>query len=694
MTEAIYLNVGGGRLKRQAFINIDLESGADVQCDVTRGLPYPNSSVDGIYTGDCIARLSLSGILSFLREARRVLRPGGRIRIATSARETVVQEQSENTPRQPEMRLHGHGWSKGDSESLRIAPPELGDRWPVDDENLSCLASFVGLEQAQRCAPNQSSDPFLAGIEDLAESTLIMECVRRADFVPDEPLVSIIVPVFRAEFLAACLDSALVQTHRNIEVLILDDSPSESVAEIAAAYVDRDSRVIYRRNDPPLGEAKNLSFGIKIARGEFVKPLYDDDLLEPDAIERLLAAWRTCPEARLAAGRRLPIAMNGKPLDPVALLGPALSASDAVLSGTLVVGQILSSGRNTLGEPTCMMFRRHDALNIAEPDVMSLFGRRCAMAGDVCLAMHLLSCGDLVYVSQPVARFRIHQGQRQRQDGAHEIGLATWHYLRTQGARLGFPVGKPHSQVEPGPPCDRFPTYVLESLATDDNFDEEGYLTANPDVADAVANRVFPSGWAHFDAHGRREGRSQRRITGLLPLQRRKRERIQPLFRADLPFSDTGGCADFASEKLKRRSILESLLNLPLPWRRTANMSAKHRGVRISDLSVNATLIYPYGGYAMALIEKYKDGLILEFGNGQRSSYHDNVVNFGVFIDDTTDVRGFAEDLPFRDNSFDAVFFLASRNHIQDQDKCLQEILRVLKPGGALLGLDLQVQPT
>jgi len=49
-------------------------------------------------------------------------------------------------------------------------------------------------------------------------------------------------------------------------------------------------------------------------------------------------------------------------------------------------------------------------------------------------------------------------------------------------------------------------------LATPENFDEQSYLRANPDVAEAVALGRCASGRAHFDRHGRREGRFMRRL--------------------------------------------------------------------------------------------------------------------------------------------------------------------------------------
>ncbi|XTI73736.1 glycosyltransferase [Acidithiobacillus sp. AC3] len=313
---------------------------------------------------------------------------------------------------------------------------EWGHKWLVDEEELTRLASWAGLEQPQRVKINESTDPHLSGLETRLESTLIMEFARPVDAIDEKPLVSIVIPAFRADFLAACLDSALAQTYPHTEVLVLDDCPTDAVAKVCENYIKQEPRLTYRRNAESLSEGVNLTEGIRlVARGTFIKPLYDDDLLAPEAVERLVEAWRAHPGVRLAAVRRLPIDAAGQLLDETLL--PPLSLVTGRLRGTEVIGHLLVHG-NLLGEPTCMMFRRSDALAIDEPHVMNLFGRSCVGAGDVCFAMHLLSRGDLAYVAEPLARLRIHPGQSQRQQSIQELALGTWSYLRQQGTRLGF----------------------------------------------------------------------------------------------------------------------------------------------------------------------------------------------------------------------------------------------------------------
>lgn len=99
-----------------------------------------------------------------------------------------------------------------------------------------------------------------------------------------------------------------------------------------------------------------------------------------------------------------------------------------------------------------------------------------------------------------------------------------------------------------------------------------------------------------------------------------------------------------------------------------------------SGISENA-----YHAPALDIIEKYKNGLILDVGAGLRSSYYNNVVNLDIMCFETNDVIAVCESLPFKDNVFDAVHSNAVLEHVKDPFLCAKEIMRVLKPGGELM---------
>src|SRR6476620_649843 len=99
-------------------------------------------------------------------------------------------------------------------------------------------------------------------------------------------------------------------------------------------------------------------------------------------------------------------------------------------------------------------------------------------------------------------------------------------------------------------------SYILEPVATDENFDERAYLLANPDVADAVAKGFLESGRSHCVAFGRNEGRTLRRATTSSPsliseAKKRKLDRIQSLLRTDMPSVRNPFYYDFLSDELR-----------------------------------------------------------------------------------------------------------------------------------------------
>ncbi len=78
-----YLDLGCGPNMSRAFINLDYDwkPGVDVVWDITRGLPFRSGSLQGIFTEHCLEHLPFAATAGVLREARRILAPGGRIRI-------------------------------------------------------------------------------------------------------------------------------------------------------------------------------------------------------------------------------------------------------------------------------------------------------------------------------------------------------------------------------------------------------------------------------------------------------------------------------------------------------------------------------------------------------------------------------------------------------------------------------------
>ena len=91
------------------------------------------------------------------------------------------------------------------------------------------------------------------------------------------------VPVYNVErFLPACMDSLLEQSHRNLDVVVVDDGSPDRGGEIADQYAARDKRVrVVHTQNHGLGAARNE--GLRHIRGELLAFLDSDDVLPPDA---------------------------------------------------------------------------------------------------------------------------------------------------------------------------------------------------------------------------------------------------------------------------------------------------------------------------------------------------------------------------------------------------------------------------
>ena len=99
--------------------------------------------------------------------------------------------------------------------------------------------------------------------------------------------VSIIIPVYNVEkYLRECLDSALNQTLKEIEIICVNDGSTDSSVDILKEYSLKDSRVkiISKKNS---GYGNTMNVGIKAAHGEYINFLESDDLIEADMLETL-----------------------------------------------------------------------------------------------------------------------------------------------------------------------------------------------------------------------------------------------------------------------------------------------------------------------------------------------------------------------------------------------------------------------
>jgi glycosyltransferase involved in cell wall biosynthesis len=129
------------------------------------------------------------------------------------------------------------------------------------------------------------------------------------------PRMSVIVPAFNsAAYLAAALQSVLVQTVQDFEVIVVDDGSTDATFQVAADFACRDPRIcVIRQENGGIGKARNAALGR--ARGEWIALLDSDDMWFPDYLEEQLEILKRRPDVDILSANAINLggAWDGQP---------------------------------------------------------------------------------------------------------------------------------------------------------------------------------------------------------------------------------------------------------------------------------------------------------------------------------------------------------------------------------------------
>lgn len=108
-----------------------------------------------------------------------------------------------------------------------------------------------------------------------------------------EHLISVIVPIYKVEkYLSKCIDSILIQTYNNLEIILVNDGSPDKCGSICDEYAAKDSRIIViHKENGGLSDARNVA--IDIATGEYLTFIDSDDYVTSDYIETLYQLVKT-----------------------------------------------------------------------------------------------------------------------------------------------------------------------------------------------------------------------------------------------------------------------------------------------------------------------------------------------------------------------------------------------------------------
>ena len=230
------------------------------------------------------------------------------------------------------------------------------------------------------------------------------------------PLVSICIPTHNGEkYLEEALHSVLRQTYRPLELVLSDDGSTDQTLQIVEQvlnHADFEWRV-YRHTSE--GMVQNWNYCVSQARGEFIKFLFQDDLLVPDCIAVMVALAQEDEDIGMVFSRRGIIVEEN--LVRNRLVRELITGSKDVHKGwthlrsiqsgkeLLADPNLLHGNLNKVGEPTCVLLRKEVFSQIGG------FNPSSCQLVDFEYWLRIMMAYKIGFIDQELAQFRIHADQ-------------------------------------------------------------------------------------------------------------------------------------------------------------------------------------------------------------------------------------------------------------------------------------------
>ncbi len=206
------------------------------------------------------------------------------------------------------------------------------------------------------------------------------------------PMVSFCVPTYgRAAYIGKTLSSALAQTVRDFEIIVVDDQSPDHTAEVVESFSDR--RIKFSRNKKNLGVPENLNYALSLAKGDYLVLLEDHDILEPNYLEETLALMARHPSVGFVATGLVTIDEKDVPLERYVENLPEF------MEGRNLLRRLLTRTDCPFSVTTVM---RRSALK----DIEVLFDPKYWWYADQYLWLRLAASSDFGYVNKELLRFR------------------------------------------------------------------------------------------------------------------------------------------------------------------------------------------------------------------------------------------------------------------------------------------------
>lgn len=233
----------------------------------------------------------------------------------------------------------------------------------------------------------------------------------------NSPLVSICIPTYNGvSFLQEALNSVSAQEYKNIEVVVSDDQSSDGTLEILERFRKSVTIPVTIKRHTPSGIGANWNHTIALASGEYIKFLFQDDILKKDCISKMVEIAQQDPDIVLVYSKRNFIydTTNSNHTEWIATYASlhvhwdGFSINDtAIHSGRKLLRDknLLKSPVNKIGEPPATLLRR-TAIEKA-----GYFDQDLKQALDIEYWYRIMNYGKVAFINEPLITFRLHEEQ-------------------------------------------------------------------------------------------------------------------------------------------------------------------------------------------------------------------------------------------------------------------------------------------
>lgn len=234
--------------------------------------------------------------------------------------------------------------------------------------------------------------------------------------VNDFPLVSVCIPTYNgSKYIEEAIVSILNQTYKNIEIIISDDNSKDDTLVIVEALLAQAKIPYFIFNHDPQGIGENWNNCVRKSNGEYIKFLFQDDVLENDCIEKMMEFCLLDNQVGLVYSKRK-IIYNQNNSDHLKWLSrnenlyqswSKLKVEQGILEGNQYLKDLnlMREPLNKIGEPTAVLLKKECF------EKVGFFSKNLKQTLDFEFWYRLMKYYKIGFIDQELISFRLHPDQ-------------------------------------------------------------------------------------------------------------------------------------------------------------------------------------------------------------------------------------------------------------------------------------------